>query len=345
MSLVSDRGHIELDRQVNSIIVGQRRRRDPGDLIPLMDSLKRVGLLQPITITPDGHLICGFRRLEAAKALQWRTVRVWVRSGLSDMLTRLLAERDENTTHKPLAPLEAARLYEELRTLLEDDADRRKKATQFGATSDKTPGQPGHAESAGPQSGGQGEARRRAAEMVTGKAAYARLEQILEIERIAADKMLSPALRALAETELDAIRNGAPVDPGYQRVKAAHRAAASPTPADDSDLGDLAEKALKKAKADKARRIRQNRAKRESAAANTKRSTRSFTLKWTELAGWSQKYDPEQIAREIKTEDWALFLRVLEETRAFADAVDLARGTAGSPDSRPPTQAPAESSR
>ena len=93
MSLVSDRGHIELDRQVDSIVVGQRHRRDPGDLTPLVDSLKRVGLLQPITITPEGHLICGFRRLEAAKALQWRTVRVWVRSGLSDELTRLLAER------------------------------------------------------------------------------------------------------------------------------------------------------------------------------------------------------------------------------------------------------------
>ena len=158
---MSDRGHIELDRQVDSIVVGQRHRRDPGDLTSLVDSLKRVGLLQPITISPDGHLICGFRRLEAAKALQWRTVRVWVRSGLSDELTRLLAERDENTTHKPLAPVEAARLYEELRTLVEEDADRRKKATQFGAKSDKTAGQPGHAESAGPQSGGQGEARRR----------------------------------------------------------------------------------------------------------------------------------------------------------------------------------------
>ena len=341
---MSDRGHIELDRQAESIIVGQRHRRDPGDLTPLMDSLKRVGLLQPITITPEGHLICGFRRLEAAKALQWRTVRVWVRSGLSDELTRLLAERDENTTHKPLAPVEAARLYEELRTLVEEDAERRKKATQFGAKSDKTAGQPGHAESARPAADPLGAARRRAAELVTGKASYNRLEQILAMERIAADTDLSPALRDLAETELDAIRGGAPVDPGYQRVKAAQRVAASATPADHGDIGDLAEKALKKAKADKARRIKENRAKRESAAANTKRSTRSFTLKWTELAGWSQKYDPEQIAREIKTEDWALFLRVLEETKAFADAVDLARGSPGAPDSRPATQSRAESS-
>lgn len=333
---MSDRGHIELDRLVDSIIVGERHRRDPGDLTPLMDSLQRVGLLQPVTITPDGHLICGYRRLEAAKQLRWRTLRVWVRSGLSDELTRLLAERDENTTHKPLAPLEAARLYEELRELVAEDADRRKKATQFGTDTSETPGQPGHAESArpgtGPTTGAQGAARRRAAEMVTGKASYARLEQILEMERIAADKALSPALRALAESELEALRNGGAVDPGYQRVKAAQRVAEQTTPGDDSDINKLAEEALKKAKADRARRIRENRARREAAAANTKRSTRSFALKWAELDGWTGKYDPEQIAREIKPEDWALFLRVIDQTTAFADAVDLARTATNTPD-------------
>ena len=54
---MSDRGHVELDRSVSTIVVGERHRRDPGDLTPLMDSMKRVGLLQPVTITPDGHLI------------------------------------------------------------------------------------------------------------------------------------------------------------------------------------------------------------------------------------------------------------------------------------------------
>ena len=56
-----------------------------------------------------------------------------------------------------------------------------------------------------------------------------------------------------------------------------------------------------------------------------KRSTRSFVLKWTELDGWSKKYDVEQIAGEIKAEDWTLFLRVIDETKAFAEAVSLAR--------------------
>jgi hypothetical protein len=34
----------------------------------------------------------------------------------------------------------------------------------------------------------------------------------------------------------------------------------------------------------------------------------------------------EQIAHELKPDDWALFLRVIDETRSFAEAVGLARG-------------------
>ena len=56
---MSDRGHVELERAVGSIVVGERHRRDAGDLAPLMDSMKRVGLLQPVTITPDGVLMAG----------------------------------------------------------------------------------------------------------------------------------------------------------------------------------------------------------------------------------------------------------------------------------------------
>ncbi len=149
---MSDRGHVELERSVSSIVIGERHRRDSGDLTPLMDSMKRVGLLQPVTITPDGFLICGYRRLEAAKRLGWNTLRVWVRSGISDELTRLLAERDENVTHKPLSTMEATALYKEMKALLQEDADRRMKAHQFGAENDKPVGQPGSLERAGDDS-------------------------------------------------------------------------------------------------------------------------------------------------------------------------------------------------
>ncbi|MGE0309651.1 MAG: ParB N-terminal domain-containing protein, partial [Acidimicrobiia bacterium] len=324
--------HIELERSVASIVVGERHRRDPGDLTPLMDSLKRVGLLQPVTITPDGYLICGYRRLEAAKKLGWNTLRVWVRSGISDELTRLLAERDENVTHKPLSTMEATALYKEMKVLLQEDAERRMKANQFGHENGKTAGQPGPAESAGPELAGLGDARRRAAEMVTGKASYNRLEQILEMERVAADRDLPKDLRKVAEDELAVIRNGGPVDPGYQRVRAAKRLYELMQPG-DAPLDEHLDDAVKDEHEDRLRRARENRALRRAEAANRKRSTRSFNLKWAEMDGWSKKYDVEQIAREIKPDDWALFLRVIDETKAFAEAVSLAKESGGTPES------------
>ena len=52
-------GHIELDRTVDSIIVGNRHRTDLGDLDALVESIARDGLLQPLTVTIDGVLVCG----------------------------------------------------------------------------------------------------------------------------------------------------------------------------------------------------------------------------------------------------------------------------------------------
>lgn len=126
-------GVIELERSVASIRVGNRHRTDLGDIDALAASIRRDGLLQPITVTPDGVLVCGARRLAAIKQLGWKTVNVWVRSGLSDRLGQLLAEQDDNVLHKPLTPLEAAALYRELKALLAEDAARRQEATRFSS--------------------------------------------------------------------------------------------------------------------------------------------------------------------------------------------------------------------
>lgn len=317
------RGHVELQRSIDSIQVFDHHRRDPGDLHPLMESLERVGLLQPVTITPEGYLICGYRRLEAARRLGWTTVRVWVRSGLSDELTRLLAERDDNLTHKPLSAYEAAQLFKEMSALIAEDASRRQRATQFGSDADREEAQVGAAESAAPHLPGEGDSRRRAAEMITGSASYTRLNQIIEMERIAGDRERPAAVRRVANDELERIRNGGAVDPGYQRVRAVV-AAAEADPADPEFDRRMAE-TLKQAKADRARRIRENRIKRAAAAATAKRSVKSFGMVWSEMEGWSKHYDAEEIARESSNDDWSTFLRVLEETNAFAEAVDLAR--------------------
>ena len=329
---MSDRGHIELERSVGSIVVGERHRHDAGDLTPLVDSMKRVGLLQPVTVTPDGVLICGFRRLEAAKRLGWNTLRVWVRSGISDELTRLLAERDENVTHKPLSTMESTALYKEMKALLQEDANRRMKAHQFGAESGNPQVSPARSirASRGRRPAGSTDRQRNWSPV---RRRTTRLEQILEIERIAANRELPKDLRQVAEDELEAIRNGGAVDPGYQKVKATQRLSELMRPGDDTNIDDHLDDSLKRSQEERRRRVKENRARREAEAANRKRSTRSFALKWAELDGWTKRYDVDQIACELKPDDWALFLRVIDETSAFAEAVALARDTGGTPES------------
>jgi ParB family chromosome partitioning protein len=322
------RGRAELQRSIESIRVGARHRRDPGDLDQLKRSLERFGLLQPITITTDGFLICGFRRLEAARQLGWTNVRVWVRSGLSDELTLLLAERDDNLTHKPLTTYEAAQLYKEMVALLEEDAARRQKATQFGHTSKRSCTSDGDADSASPSDPPKGASRRQAAELVTGSASYTRLNQILAMERVAADRDLSAGVRQVAVDELERIRNGGPVDPGYQRVRAVAEAAERSMDSADVDVDAEADAKRARDDADRLRRMRENRASRAAAAANAKRSVKSFAMVWREMQGWSKHYDAHQVATELSAEDWAMFNQVVEETTTFARTVESQRALA-----------------
>jgi ParB family transcriptional regulator, chromosome partitioning protein len=322
------RGRAELQRSIESIRVGARHRRDPGDLDQLKKSLERFGLLQPITITTDGFLICGFRRLEAARQLGWTNVRVWVRSGLSDELTLLLAERDDNLTHKPLTTYEAAQLYKEMVALLEEDAARRQEATQFRRASESSRRSHGDADSASPSDLPKGASRRQAAELVTGSASYTRLNQILAMERVAADRDLSAGVRQVAADELERIRNGGPVDPSYQRVRAVVEAAERRMESPDVDVDAAAEAKRARDDAERLRRMRENRARRAAAAANAKRSVKSFAMVWREMDGWSKHYDAHQVASELSTEDWAMFTQVLEETTTFARMVEEKRALA-----------------
>ena len=320
-------GHIELERAVESISIGVRHRTNPEeDLAPLMRSIVRLGLLQPVTITPDGVLICGQRRLEAVKRLGWRTLRVWVRVGLSDDLTRLLAEQDENAMHKPLSPLDAAALYRELKDLLTEDAARRQRASQFGADEADSEGPAGGPDSGPPQIG-LGKSGRQAAMLVTQTASHTRLEQICEMEQIAADRDQPAVVRKVAESELDQIRQGGAVDPSYQRVKAALRVAATQAPDDaPDDLEALAEAALARANEDRARRIRENRLKRAAAAERARRSVRSFVLMWADLQGWTEHYVAVEVGQQLSDADWLMFERLVQETCAFADSARSERG-------------------
>lgn len=309
-------GHIELDRAVDSLQVGRRHRADLGDIDALAASIERDGLLQPLTVSPDGVLICGARRLAAIKQLGWRTVNVWVRSGISDRLGHLLAEQDDNVLHKPLTALEAAALYRELKTLMAEDAARRKAATQF--RSDNQPGTDGLGKFPEP-SGAAGEAREQAAGMIPGGASYKTLDKIGYLEQAAHDETLPEHVRAAAQRGLEQIDAGSPVHPIYEAIR---NHATSPV-----------DEALHQAAADALARI-QSAGRPKPAPAKKPNSTpesgpvqypvRAFVVTWSELDQWWTHYDPAVLAVELTDEQVATFLRVIEHTVAFADALQTA---------------------
>jgi len=343
-------GHIELERTVDSITVGRRHREDLGDLDPLVESIRRDGLLQPITITPDGHLICGARRLAAIKRLGWKTVNVWVRSGISDRLGHLLAEQDDNLLHKPLTQLEAAALYRELKELLAEDAARRQEATRF-RPADQSGGD-GGANLAPPQTPA-GKARAQAAQMVTGRNSYTTLERIGRLQNLAADETQPEQVRERAAEELALIQAGGGVFASHQRINAElslaeldQLAADTAQPASvreqaraeaaairdaaqrgkAAELERLADAALARVKAGKGR----GKAKRPALTAVTpgdpvRFPLRVFVLTWDELDGWWSHYDPAEVGPALTAEQWERFEATVTGTLAFADAARLAR--------------------
>lgn len=321
------------ERALDAITIGVRHRQDLGDIDELANSINEIGMLQPITITPDGVLVCGRRRLEAVRRLGWRTIKVWIRSGISDRLTELLAQQDENSLHKPLSPLEQADLYSELKELYAEETQRRQEASRFGAgTDDSVPGE-------APSSGVNGaddssapsysrEARYQAAKTVTGKGSFQRLDHIKFLQAVAKDQFQAPTVRELAATELDAVESGSPVEPAYRKVQAAIELAAHPT-SKTEELDRLATEALERVKQSKARRGLKVRRPTHEPADVVKppryRTLRSFLLTWTELEGWSDHYDLEQLAHDLKDEEYARFDRVISETVAFRDRLHAAR--------------------
>ena len=101
---------------INQIQIHRRVRKNLGDLEPLKDSLKRYGLLNPITITKDYQLIAGHRRLESARQLGWTTIDAVVMD-IKDPVTRLELELEENTQRSNFTDLELLEGYKQLERL------------------------------------------------------------------------------------------------------------------------------------------------------------------------------------------------------------------------------------
>lgn len=92
---------------IDKIIVGDRIRRDFGDLDELAENIKKNGLLNPITINNRYVLLAGERRLRACKKLGW--VQVDVRMVESeDEAQDIEIELSENTVRRNFTGSELA---------------------------------------------------------------------------------------------------------------------------------------------------------------------------------------------------------------------------------------------
>jgi ParB family transcriptional regulator, chromosome partitioning protein len=99
------------------IRVNARLRRRLGDLTDLKDSMRDRGLINPVTVTADGELITGERRLRSAQDLGWTEidVRIW---RPAEGLELLDVEAEENLCRLALTPGEAELYWQRRKELI-----------------------------------------------------------------------------------------------------------------------------------------------------------------------------------------------------------------------------------
>ena len=100
--------------RISDIRIGDRSRKDLGDISSLARSIETVGLLHPIVVSKDGKLIAGARRIAAFTMLGRDEIPHTVADSLQDAIASLRAERDENTERKDFLPSEAVMLAAQL---------------------------------------------------------------------------------------------------------------------------------------------------------------------------------------------------------------------------------------
>ncbi len=100
-----------------------RFRQDLGDLKPLIESIKRHGLLHPIVLSEDNQLICGRRRLAACTQLGKTEIEATYTNS-SDLRE---AEADENVVRKDFSMEEIAEIDQYYREREEAEAKERQK--------------------------------------------------------------------------------------------------------------------------------------------------------------------------------------------------------------------------
>lgn len=93
---------------INKIKIGDRVRKDPGDLTDLVSSIREMGLLHPVVIDMDNNLVAGYRRICACSTLGLKSI-PFTRINIVNLRR---GEYDENIVRKDFTPSEAVAILE-----------------------------------------------------------------------------------------------------------------------------------------------------------------------------------------------------------------------------------------
>jgi ParB-like chromosome segregation protein Spo0J len=113
-------------RRLSQIKIGDRHRKDFGDLHALAGSIDREGLLQPVAITPADELIAGERRIRAWPLSKFRDDPIPVH--VVDIEEIVRGEWSENSQRKDFTPSEMVALKRVLEPKLREEAKERQGA-------------------------------------------------------------------------------------------------------------------------------------------------------------------------------------------------------------------------
>jgi len=106
----------QTDLRLERITVGERFRQDYGEMEAFVESIRKFGVLQPITVDADYNLLAGGRRYEAATRVPLQQIPVIVREVGSEADAREI-ELIENVHRKDLTWQERARLESRIHEL------------------------------------------------------------------------------------------------------------------------------------------------------------------------------------------------------------------------------------
>lgn len=108
----------------DDIKIGERVRKDLGEMDSLMKSIDEIGLLQPIGITKDNELIFGQRRLAACMLLGCEEIEAII-INIDDIVR---GEYDENCIRKDFTMSEREAIRLMIEPKLKEDAEEKMKA-------------------------------------------------------------------------------------------------------------------------------------------------------------------------------------------------------------------------